>query len=70
MEGYEMNRGEMNKRSVILHYASICANALKITDAEALADFEEERSQIESSLSMTKEEIILEANRLMNPIKQ
>ena len=62
-----MSKIEMNKNSVILHYASISADALLEKDLDKLSIIATEKSEIEKSLSMNEEEIIKFALQLMSP---
>lgn len=50
--------------SQVLHYAAISAKLLTETNPEAVEGIKQEQAEIESSLGMSKEDIILEAKRL------
>lgn len=55
----------MNRPALILRYASISSKELLVTDEKTLKDIQEEKDVIENSLGMSKEEIIVEAAKLV-----
>lgn len=54
-----------SRDSLILHYAGISADEKLEENPEKLAQISQERNEIEKSLEMSAEEIILEAKRLL-----
>lgn len=59
-----MTQGEIERRAVVLHYASTSARLLLEKDTQKISLIKEEMREIEFSLGMTPSEILYEAAKL------
>ncbi|MBX4199945.1 hypothetical protein KW790_00580 [Candidatus Parcubacteria bacterium] len=65
MEGNSMEN--IGRKSLILHFASLCAKELTEEDPVKQEKIEKEKKVISSGLGMDTAEIILEASNLITP---